>query len=113
EIQSAVGSRGGLAGYRTVYLSCESRNFSVIRLSQQNAKFLSTIRASLGAEVRVQVPFINVPFRLIFAYNPNARTNPNDPTVFFLERSKVVRFIVGCHISDFCMSSDVGGVSSV
>jgi outer membrane protein insertion porin family len=43
----------------------------------------------------VQMPVINVPFRLIFAYNPQAKTDLTDPTVLFLERKTVVRFSVG------------------
>ena len=95
EIQNAASASGGAAGFRTIFLQGDSRNFSLVRLSQQSIKPFSDIRSSLGAEVRVQVPFINVPFRLIFAYNPNAKTDPNDPTVFFIERRTVVRFSVG------------------
>ncbi|MGH9844739.1 MAG: hypothetical protein ACREEM_38975, partial [Blastocatellia bacterium] len=58
-------------------------------------KFLSDIRSSLGAEVRVQMPVINVPFRLIFAYNPQAKTDVTDPRVLFIERRTAVRFSVG------------------
>ena len=58
-------------------------------------KFLSDIRSSLGMEFRVQMPVINVPFRLIFAYNPQAKTDLTDPTVLFIERKTVVRFSVG------------------
>ncbi len=51
----------------------------------------------LGMEVRVQVPVINVPFRLIFAYNPKARQNLviNGIPFNFNEQKKVVRFSVG------------------
>jgi outer membrane protein insertion porin family len=95
ELQSAAGTSGNLPGYRTIFLQGDSRSFDLLRISQQSVKFLSDVRASLGAEVRVQVPFINVPFRLIFAYNPNAKTDPRDPTALFLERKKVIRFSVG------------------
>jgi outer membrane protein insertion porin family len=48
-------------------------------------------------EVRVQVPVINVPFRLIFAYNPNARPDQviDGFPFFFNEDKKVIRFSVG------------------
>ena len=48
-------------------------------------------------EVRVQVPVINVPFRLIFAYNPRARQDQfiNGSPFFFNEKKKVIRFSVG------------------
>jgi outer membrane protein insertion porin family len=47
--------------------------------------------------VRVQVPVINVPFRLIFAYNPKARANQviNGFPFNFSEQKKVIRFSVG------------------
>jgi outer membrane protein insertion porin family len=60
-------------------------------LSQTVAGVFDNYRYSLGGEIRVQVPVINVPFRLIFALNPNARTdNP-----FFFEQKKAIRFSVG------------------
>jgi hypothetical protein len=39
--------------------------------------------------------FNNVPFRLIFAYNPNASPDITDPRVLSLERRRVVRFSIG------------------
>jgi outer membrane protein insertion porin family len=96
ELQSANGTSAGLPpGFRTVFLQGDSRSFDLVRLSQPNARFFSNLRSSLGAEVRVQVPVINVPFRLIFAYNPNAKTDLTDPRVLFLERRTVVRFSIG------------------
>jgi len=60
------------------------------------AKF-SDIRSSMGAEIRVQVPILNVPFRLIYAYNPNARQNQviDGFPFFFDEKKSVFRFSVG------------------
>jgi outer membrane protein insertion porin family len=43
----------------------------------------------------MQMPVINVPFRLIFAYNPQAKIDLSDPTVLFIERKKVIRFSIG------------------
>jgi outer membrane protein insertion porin family len=45
----------------------------------------------------VQVPVINVPFRLIFAYNPKARNDQviNGFPFAFSEKKKVLRFSVG------------------
>jgi outer membrane protein insertion porin family len=96
ELQNAAAAAASTPpGFRTVFLQGESRRFDILRLSEQNVKFLSTLRSSLGVEARIQVPFINVPFRLIFAYNPNAKTDITDPTTLFLERKTVVRFSVG------------------
>jgi outer membrane protein insertion porin family len=86
---------GTPAGFRTVFLQGDSQRFDILRTSQGSVKFLSDIRSSLGLEFRVQMPVINVPFRLIFAYNPQAKTDLTDPTVLFIERKTVVRFSVG------------------
>ncbi|MFN0110038.1 MAG: outer membrane protein assembly factor BamA [Blastocatellia bacterium] len=82
-------------GYRTIFLEGESRDYSVVRSSLQNVKFLDDLRSSMGLEFRIQMPVINVPFRLIFAYNPQAKTDITDPTVLFIERRTVMRFSVG------------------
>ncbi|NOT62675.1 MAG: outer membrane protein assembly factor BamA [Acidobacteria bacterium] len=86
---------GNAIGYRRVFLEGESRSFSILRNSQANQKFLSDVRSSFGMEVRIQMPVINVPFRLIFAYNPQAKTDLTDPKVLFIERRTAVRFSVG------------------
>ena len=86
---------GNAIGYRTIFLEGDSRDYSIVRSSLQNVKFLSDLRSSMGLEFRVQMPVINVPFRLIFAYNPQAKTDITDPTVLFIERRTVMRFSVG------------------
>lgn len=86
---------GNAIGYRTIFLQGDSRDYSIVRASEQNVKFLSDLRSSMGLEFRIQMPVINVPFRLIFAYNPQAKTDITDPTVLFLERRTVMRFSVG------------------
>ncbi|HQR31964.1 MAG TPA: outer membrane protein assembly factor BamA [Blastocatellia bacterium] len=86
---------GNPIGYRTIFLQGDSRDYSVVRSSEQNVKFLSDLRSSMGLEFRIQMPVINVPFRLIFAYNPQAKTDITDPTVLFIERRTVMRFSVG------------------
>jgi outer membrane protein insertion porin family len=86
---------GNPVGFRTVFLQGDSRSYDIVRTSEQNVKFLSDLRSSMGLELRVQMPVINVPFRLIFAYNPQAKTDITDPTVLFIERRTAVRFSVG------------------
>ncbi len=86
---------GNPVGFRTVFLQGDTQDYSIIRTSHQNVKFLSDLRSSMGLEFRIQMPVINVPFRLIFAYNPQAKTDLTDPTVLFIERKTVVRFSVG------------------
>jgi outer membrane protein insertion porin family len=85
------------AGFEPVFLRGEAQTNSVVRLSQSLFAGIGDYRSSLGMEVRVQVPVINVPFRLIFAYNPNARANQfiDGFPFFFNEKKKVIRFSVG------------------
>jgi outer membrane protein insertion porin family len=85
------------AGFEPVFLRGEAQTNSVVRLSQSLFDSIGDYRSSMGMEVRVQVPVINVPFRLIFAYNPNARANQfiDGFPFFFNEKKKVIRFSVG------------------
>ena len=84
-------------GFQPVFLRGEAQTNSVVKLSESLFAGLGDYRSSLGMEVRVQVPVINVPFRLIFAYNPNARPNQfiDGFPFFFNEKKKVIRFSVG------------------
>ena len=84
-------------GFIPVYLRGQAQTNTAVRLSQSLFAKVTDFRSSLGMEVRVQVPVINVPFRLIFAYNPNARKDQIiDGFPFtFNEKKKVIRFSVG------------------
>ena len=84
-------------GFQPVFLRGEAQVNSVVRLSQSLFAGIGDYRSSLGMEVRVQVPVINVPFRLIFAYNPNAREDQfiDGFPFFFNEKKRVIRFSVG------------------
>jgi outer membrane protein insertion porin family len=84
-------------GFQPVFLRGQAQTNSVVSLSQSLFSKISDYRSSMGMEVRVQVPVINVPFRLIFAYNPNARPNQiiDGFPFFFNEKKTVVRFSVG------------------
>jgi outer membrane protein insertion porin family len=84
-------------GLQPVFLRGQAQTNTAVRVSQSLFAKLGDYRASLGMEVRVQVPVINVPFRLIFAYNPRARRDQfieGFPFVFN-EKKKVIRFSVG------------------
>jgi outer membrane protein insertion porin family len=88
-------SLGGLPpGFRSVFIFGEKQVSREVLLSQSRAGILDNYRYSLGGELRVQVPVINVPFRLIFAWNPNARTGVTT-TPFFFEQKRTIRFSVG------------------
>jgi outer membrane protein insertion porin family len=84
-------------GLQQVFLRGEAQRNTVVRLNQSLFAKFSDIRSSIGAEVRFQIPILNVPFRLIYAYNPNARKNQviNGFPFFFDEKKSVFRFSVG------------------
>ena len=54
-------------------------------------------RASVGLEMRIQVPVVNVPFRLIYFYNPNAKLGFVDelPGIFLRGKKSGFKFTVG------------------
>jgi outer membrane protein insertion porin family len=84
-------------GLQQVFLRGEAQRNTVVRLNESLFAKFGDIRSSLGAELRVQVPILNVPFRLIYAYNPNARKDQviDGFPFFFNEKKSVFRFSVG------------------
>jgi outer membrane protein insertion porin family len=84
-------------GFQSVFVRGEAQTNTVVRVGQSSFAKFADYRSSLGVEFRAQVPVINVPFRLIFFYNPNARrgTFSELPGIFFDEQKKGVRFSVG------------------
>jgi len=84
-------------GFQQVFLRGEAQTNTVIGLGDSIFAKFSDLQASLGAEVRFQIPVVNVPFRLIYAYNPNARQSQFVDGAFipFFEKKSVFRFSVG------------------
>jgi outer membrane protein insertion porin family len=84
-------------GFQQVFLRGQAQTNTAVRLSDSLFSKFKDYRSSLGMEVRVQVPVINVPFRLIFAYNPNAREDQiiDGFPFFFNEKKRVIRFSIG------------------
>lgn len=83
-------------GFQQVFLRGEAQTNTAVRLSQAVFNKFSDIRSSIGLEFRIQLPVVNVPFRLIYAYNPNARTGLSDKVpLFFGEKKSVFRFSIG------------------
>ncbi len=84
-------------GFQQVFLRGQAQTNTAVRLSQSLFSKFGDYRASMGLEVRLQVPIINVPFRLIFAYNPNARKDQviDGFPFFFNEKKWVPRFSIG------------------
>lgn len=68
-------------------------------LGVDNSKFgkLGDFRASVGLEFRMQVPIVNVPFRLIWFYNPNAKIGFTQelPGIFLPGKRSGFKFTVG------------------
>ncbi|HEX8150824.1 MAG TPA: outer membrane protein assembly factor BamA [Pyrinomonadaceae bacterium] len=62
---------------------------TVARLSQSLFSKIGDYRSSLGLEMRIQMPVINVPFRFIYAINPNAQDT------LIQEKKRVFRFSIG------------------
>jgi outer membrane protein insertion porin family len=79
-------------GFRVANVFADQQTTQRLLLSEAPGGLLDNYRYSLGGEVRVLVPMINVPFRLIFAWNPNAKVGANN---FFFEEKRVIRFSVG------------------
>src|SRR5438067_5012916 len=84
-------------GLQQVFMRGEAQRNTVVRLDQSLFAKFTDLRSSLGAEIRVQVPILNVPFRLIYAYNPNARKDQviDGFPFFFDEKKSLFRFSVG------------------
>jgi outer membrane protein insertion porin family len=91
-----TGPSGLPFGFETVFLRGEVQTNTAVRLSQSQFSKFGDFRSSVGAEVRVQLPIVNVPFRLIFAHNPQARRGLNDRVpLVFQEDKNVFRFSIG------------------
>lgn len=86
------------SGYQVAYMYGGASSYYVYGLSERRtSNVFGNLRSSLGMEFRVQVPVINIPFRLIFAYNPNPRTDTiNDPSILgYPDKRTVIKFSVG------------------
>src|SRR5215813_4776919 len=83
---------GNPVGFNRVFFQGQTQTFDIVRTSQSNKWRLSQdLRSSVGLEFRVQMPVINVPFRLIMAYNPYADNQNN----IYVQKKTVLRFSVG------------------
>ncbi|MFN2596164.1 MAG: outer membrane protein assembly factor BamA [Pyrinomonadaceae bacterium] len=91
-----VGPDGLPYGFESVFLRGSAQTNPAVRLTQSQFSNFGDFRSSLGAELRIQLPVVNVPFRLIYAYNPQARRGLNDrvPLIFNEDRS-TFRFSIG------------------
>jgi outer membrane protein insertion porin family len=76
-------------GFQPIFVRGEAQTNTVARLSQSLFSKIGDYRSSVGGELRIQLPVVNVPFRLIYAYNPNARTD------IIREKKSLFRFSIG------------------
>jgi outer membrane protein insertion porin family len=93
-----IDPRTGLPrGLQAVFLRGDAQTNARIEVNNSQFAGLKDYRSSVGVELRVQVPIVNVPFRLIYYINPNAKNGfyENLPNFFFNEKKRGFRFTVG------------------
>ncbi len=80
-----------------LFLRGEVQQNSQLRVDESQFARLRDFKASVGVELRVQVPIVNVPFRLIYFYNPNAKIGFTEelPGIFLPGKRNGFRFTVG------------------
>ncbi len=85
------------AGIEQVFLRGEAQRNDLVRIDDASFNKLGDFRSSIGIELRVQVPIVNVPFRLIYFYNPNAKLGFREelPNLFLPGKRSGFRFTVG------------------
>lgn len=84
-------------GFQPVYLRGEVQTNQLVRVDDSVFNKLGDFRSSIGLELRVQVPIVNVPFRLIYFYNPNGKFGVTEevPNLFLPGKRSGFRFTVG------------------
>ncbi|MEJ7862864.1 MAG: BamA/TamA family outer membrane protein, partial [Pyrinomonadaceae bacterium] len=60
-------------GLQQIFLRGEAQTNSLLEVDNAAFNKFGNFRSSVGLELRVQVPVVNVPFRLIYFYNPNGK----------------------------------------
>lgn len=61
------------AGFQQVFIRGEAQTNRLLEVNSAAFDSITDYRASVGMELRIQVPVVNVPFRLIYFFNPNAK----------------------------------------
>jgi outer membrane protein insertion porin family len=84
-------------GLQEVFLRGDVQTNQLVRVGDSVFSKLGDFRSSVGAELRVQVPVVNVPFRLIWYYNPNGKFGFTEelPNFFLPGKRSGFRFSVG------------------
>jgi outer membrane protein insertion porin family len=80
-----------------MYLRGEAQQNSLLRVGDSSFAKIGDFKSSVGIELRVQVPIVNVPFRIFYFYNPNAKFGLTEelPGIFLPGKRKGLRFTVG------------------
>jgi outer membrane protein insertion porin family len=80
-----------------LYLRGEVQQNSLLKVNESAFDKLKDYKASVGVELRVQVPIVNVPFRMIYYYNPNAKIGYTAelPGIYLPGKRSGFRFTVG------------------
>lgn len=83
--------------FKQVFLRGDAQINQLVRVGDSAFASFRDFRASVGLELRVQVPVVNVPFRLIYYYNPNAKLGFTNevPGLFLPGKRSGLRFTVG------------------
>ncbi len=84
-------------GVQPVYIRGDVQQNTLLRVDDSFFAKLGDYRSSVGLELRVQVPVVNVPFRLIYYYNPNGKFGFTEeiPGLFLPGKRSGFRFTVG------------------
>ena len=84
-------------GIQALFLRGEAQTNSLLRVDDSAFNGLGDFRSSLGVEARIQIPVVNVPFRLIYYYNPGGKFGFTDetPGLFLPGKRSGFRFTVG------------------
>ncbi|MCO6512309.1 MAG: BamA/TamA family outer membrane protein, partial [Aridibacter famidurans] len=84
-------------GVQALFLRGEAQTNSLLEVDEAAFNSIGDFRSSLGIEARIQVPVVNVPFRLIYYYNPNGVFGFTEevPGLFLPGKSSGFRFTVG------------------
>ena len=85
------------AAVSEVFLRGNAQTNTRVNVGSSAFSKIGNFRASVGIEMRVQVPIVNVPFRLIYFYNPNIKIGFGNeaPGLFLPGKRSGIRFTVG------------------
>lgn len=81
--------------FNQVFLRGNAQTNTLIKVNESKFSGFKNFASSVGLELRVQVPVVNVPFRLIYYYNPNVRTLDFNGVAVPLAKRNGFRFTVG------------------